>query len=184
MHEEAPSNSRHWAKVRRWLSSWPATLLAMLLLWVAVSVWQARSVPKALPADWQGPALAGPALQQGSLRQWLQATQGQPRLLYFWASWCGICAASQSKTSALLKAYPMQTVAMQSGNIASVRSYLRERQLDWPVWVDEEGALAQTLGVGVVPAYLIIGPDNTVRYTSFGYTPEWGVRWRLWLANW
>ena len=40
------------------------------------------------------------------------------------------------------------------------------------------------LGFGAVPALVVIAPNGQISTTSVGYTTTWGMRARLWWAQW
>lgn len=106
-----------------------------------------------------------------------------PALLYFWAEWCGICRSMQDNVSAVGRDYPHLTVAMRSGEAGQVLDYLHKNQLPWPVVADQDGSLGQRYGVRAVPALFFIDRQGHIVFTSVGYTSEWGLRVRLWLAG-
>jgi thiol-disulfide isomerase/thioredoxin len=108
---------------------------------------------------------------------------GRPAVIYFWASWCGICRAMQDTVSGLAKDVPMMTVALQSGNAAEVRRYLEAQGFSVPVVLDEDGAIGAAYGIRGVPAVFILGPDGNIRSAVVGYSSEIGLRVRLWLAG-
>ncbi len=72
---------------------------------------------------------------------------------------------------------------MQSGDAHEVLSYLDERGVNFPVIVDEYGKIAQRFGVSRVPASFIIDSQGAIAFTEVGYTSNWGLRLRLWLAD-
>ena len=104
----------------------------------------------------------------------------KPTIIYFWGSWCGICATIQSTISGVLKDYSGVTVALRSGNDADVLSYLQNNNLDWQVINDNDGALAQAFGVSAVPAVFIVAQDGKISFVTQGYVTEIGLRLRLW----
>ncbi|MCK5355522.1 MAG: redoxin domain-containing protein [Methyloprofundus sp.] len=104
----------------------------------------------------------------------------KPAIIYFWGSWCGICATIQGTISAILKDYSGVTVALRSGNDADVLGYLQNNKLDWQVINDHDGALAETFGVSAVPAVFIIASDGEISFVTLGYVTEIGLRLRLW----
>lgn len=126
-----------------------------------------------------------PAIAQSTLGG-LQATHivGKgPAIIYFWAEWCGVCAMMQHAMSAVSADYPLLTVALRSGTDSSVGQYLQKKQLAWSVINDQQGSIAQNYGVKAVPALFFINADGDIVFTSVGYTSEWGLRLRLWLAG-
>jgi len=104
----------------------------------------------------------------------------KPAIIYFWGSWCGICSAIQGTISSILTDYSGVTVALRSGNNATVLSYLHSHQLDWQVINDNEGTLAEAFGVNAVPAVFIIASDGEISFVTLGYVTEIGLRLRLW----
>ncbi|HIG64303.1 MAG TPA: protein disulfide oxidoreductase [Methyloprofundus sp.] len=104
----------------------------------------------------------------------------KPAIIYFWASWCGICGSIQGTISEVLQDYSGVTVALRSGSHADIASYLQKNNLDWQVINDNDGALAQAFGINTVPAVFIVGPDGAIGFITLGYVTEVGLRLRLW----
>ena len=107
-------------------------------------------------------------------------SNNKPAIIYFWGSWCGICATIQSTISEVLQDYSGVTVALRSGDNAHILSYLQKNKLDWQVINDNDGALAQAFGVSAVPAVFIVAPDGQIGFVTLGYVTEVGIRLRLW----
>lgn len=106
-----------------------------------------------------------------------------PTILYFWAEWCGVCRGMQSNVAAVSKDMPIVTVAERSGGVQQVSEYLAKNQLNWPVVNDPDGSIGRLYGVQAVPAMFFINSKGQIVFTSVGYTSEWGLRCRLWLAS-
>ena len=79
--------------------------------------------------------------------------------------------------------WPVLTVAMRSGDAARVQRELQQRGLPWLSAVDADGAIAKRYGLVSVPAFVVLDPEGRIRHASVGYTPEWSMRLRLWLAQ-
>ncbi|RLA25711.1 MAG: protein disulfide oxidoreductase [Gammaproteobacteria bacterium] len=107
----------------------------------------------------------------------------KPTIIYFWGSWCGICATIQGTISSVLTDYSGVTVALRSGNNNDVVNYLHKNKLDWPVINDNDGVLAQKFGVNAVPAVFIIAEDGEISFVTLGYVTEIGLRLRLWWSG-
>ncbi len=114
----------------------------------------------------------------------LAALQGRPALIYFWAEWCPLCAASQGAMDGVLADHPGVTVALHSGPAPEVAAYLEEAGLAWPAIADATGVLAGRYGVRGVPAVFVLDGDGDIRFVTRGYTSALGLRLRLWLAAW
>lgn len=113
----------------------------------------------------------------------LSDLQGQPTLLYFWASWCGICDAMDGTIDRLSQDYPLMTVAMQSGDGATLAAFMQGKGLEFPVIADEDGSLSSRYGVKGVPTLFVLDDKGAIQYSSVGFTSSWGIRARLWLAG-
>lgn len=106
-----------------------------------------------------------------------------PGLIYFWAEWCGICRSIQGNVTAVLHDYPSATVAVRSGDDQAVIAYMTAKRLVWPTVNDSDGSIAQRYGVNTVPALLFLNGNGDIVFSSVGYISEWGLRFRLWLAQ-
>ncbi|MBL4607698.1 MAG: protein disulfide oxidoreductase [Pseudomonadales bacterium] len=109
--------------------------------------------------------------------------KGEPAIIYFWASWCGICRTMESSISELSQEKPFISVAMQSGSKQEVLDYLKKKTLKTPVINDPYGQLSASYGIKGVPAVFILDKDGNIRYSTSGYSPSWAIRIRLWLAS-
>lgn len=160
---------------RRWLRQllpWAALLAAYLGLQLFAGYRLASGTP---------PPLAGTSLTGARLD--LAQLHGRPGLIYFWASWCGICGAMQRNISGIARDYPVITVAMQSGGADEVARYQGEQDFHPPTLLDEQGNIAHRYGVRGVPVIFVLDPKGDIRFASTGYQTEWGTRLRLWLAE-
>jgi len=107
----------------------------------------------------------------------------QPKLIYFWASWCRTCEKMQAPISNILIDYQGITIAVTSGDDFSVKNYLAKRQLDWATVNDENGVIAKQYFVKTVPTIFILNPKGEIAFVTLGYISELGLRLRLWLAS-
>lgn len=159
---------------RRWLR-WTGEALLVLAVFAATHWWLTRDM-----AGGRAPPLVG-LLADGSAYQ-LQSGD-RATLVHFWATWCPICRLEHDSIAAIAADRPVVSVAIHSGGIGEVADYLHEQGLTFPVVVDESGDLAALWGVGGVPASFIVDRDGEIRHVTRGYTTEWGLRLRLWLAD-
>ena len=151
-------------------------LVVIAAVYLGVRAWMQRDMPSG-PA----PALSGWTAdgRQVSLHDY----RGEPVLLHFWASWCGICALEQDAIDDIHADWPVLTVAMQSGDAAAVADHLAAEGLDWTALVDADGALARQFGVKAVPTTFVIDGEGRIRFRETGFSTEWGLRARLRLAR-
>ncbi|WP_455222729.1 protein disulfide oxidoreductase [Kaarinaea lacus] len=113
----------------------------------------------------------------------LQNMQGTPVLLYFWGTWCPVCKLQNGSVSSISKDHPVVTVALNSGTDLEIEAFLKEKNLDFLVLGDDSGMIASEFGITGVPTSFIIDPNGNIAFTEVGYTTEWGLRFRLWLAR-
>ncbi len=108
----------------------------------------------------------------------------KPALVYFWGSWCGVCRLMQGTLNSLeASGASVVTVALASGDPRTVTAYQDAHDFRVRAVVDADGRLAQAYGVVGVPALFFIDPEGRVASVSRGYTTEWSIRLRLWLAG-
>lgn len=107
----------------------------------------------------------------------------KPRLIYFWAEWCGICKMTQSSVSSVLKDYSGITIAVKSGDDKFVKNYLAQQHLNWLTINDTQGKIANHYVVQGVPAIFILNHQGEVAFAMSGYCSELGLRLRLWLSG-
>jgi thiol-disulfide isomerase/thioredoxin len=157
------------------MSSWRSTGLALIFAIGLGQWWTGRDLHYSpLPLDRLITLQGQPAPQ---------LLRGRPTLIYIWAEWCGICRAMQNSISAIGQDYPLLTIAEHSGDDARVRAYLTQYGLQWPVVNDDQGVLGGLFGIRGVPVVLIVDAQQQLLLTSTGYSSEWGLRLRLWLAR-
>lgn len=147
-------------------------LLAALLMFVVPFFINSSSIA-GKPPQIQATALSGEKMP----------SLAKPRLIYFWAEWCGICKMMQSPVSAVLADYPAITIAVKSGNDKAVTDYLAQQGLNWLTINDKQGEIASRYAVQGVPAVFILNPDGEIAFATSGYNSELGLRLRLWLAD-
>ena len=110
-------------------------------------------------------------------------TQRQPTVLYVWAEWCVYCRHTSPAIERLHRSgHRVVSLAMQSGSDAQVHATMRTHGLSFPVVNDPDGTISQALGVGVTPTIAIVS-DGRMRLATSGWTSEYGLRLRLWLAR-
>lgn len=175
-----PTNAPPIAPARRSRRRRAARLLVELAIigaiFFGIRAWQTRSAISGPAPELMGQALDGSSLSLADAR-------GEPVLVHFWATWCGVCQLEEGNVQAIARNHRTITVAASSGDAGNVRDYLQRRGLDFPVLVDEEGDLASRWGVRAFPTSFVIDPDGEIRFVEVGYTTRPGLALRLWLAR-
>ena len=113
----------------------------------------------------------------------LAQLEGKPSLIYFWASWCGICRTMESSMVDLSQNTAMVSVAMQSGGSQAMHDYLAEKNITMPVINDPGGNISAQYGIKGVPAIFVLDEQGNVKYATSGYSPSFAIKARLWLAS-
>jgi thiol-disulfide isomerase/thioredoxin len=170
MHS-APQPKRY-----RWFAHLRSFAINLLILLAMIAAFDWYRAP-----DAQAIAVAQLTTTQGESVD--VQTQHQPTLLYVWAEWCGYCRHTSPAIERLHRSgQRVVSVAMQSGTDDEVHAYMRKHGLTFPVINDPDGEISQTLGVGVTPTIAIVS-DGRMRLATSGWTSEYGLRLRLWLAR-
>ncbi len=107
----------------------------------------------------------------------------KPLLLHFWATWCPVCKLEESSIESISKKYAVVTIAMQSGDKDTLKKYMQSEDLSFPVIADDNSTLANRFGVKAVPISFILNTKGKIVFIEAGYTSSWGLRFRLWLAQ-
>ncbi|MCB1773192.1 MAG: protein disulfide oxidoreductase [Gammaproteobacteria bacterium] len=171
---DTPGAEKDNRKPRRWLA-WARDLALLAVAVVAVQWWQARDLAYGAAPPLVGHMLDGKPFQ-------LEPEQG-PYLVHFWAEWCPVCRLEQGSIAAIAADHPVITVATNSGTPTEVAAHLAREGVRFPVLMDETGAIARQWGVSGVPAAFIVGTDGVISHAGVGYSTEYGLRLRLWLAD-
>ena len=176
---------------KRWLRRLLGAGLVIAVI-VGAQFYQTRGLP-----DGMAPPLAGvltdgrlvkvgadeaPAQQGGRAKYALLAAAdgGTATLVTFWATWCPVCKAEEGNIVSVAKDYRVISVAMQSGDAATVTRYLKERTIDLPALVDADGDHATAWRVRGVPTHFVVDAKGEIRFRVVGYATTWGLKARLW----
>jgi len=166
----AQTATRRWGKEALWL------LLMALIVSTVLDLWRSPTLPDG--------AMSVPiTLQDGSSTDLATLSQDKPLLVYYWASWCGVCRLTTPTVEQLWQGGAnVLTVALRSGNGGQLATGMGKKGLTFPTHNDELGALAAQWQVGVTPTFLVIKGGKVVSSTT-GWSSGMGLRARLWWAN-
>ncbi len=108
----------------------------------------------------------------------LQSLRGKVVLLHFWATWCVACRHEMPKVERLWQQYRRQglvvlAVNVDRGGADSVRDYVREYGLSFPVVLDPQGELRNRYAVRALPTTYVIGRKGRILGRIFG-ARDWG----------
>ena len=95
----------------------------------------------------------------------------KPTYIKFWATWCKPCMEQMPHFEALYQAYSDQiNIVAVNININEQRPHIQrvieQYDLTMPVWLDDEGQLAQALGLVGTPYSVLINTAGNIVYTT------------------
>lgn len=106
-----------------------------------------------------------------------------PTLIYFWGTWCHICANTSPLVNRLSNdGYAVVSVAVASGSDDTLNNYLVQKGYQFTVVNDDTGELFHQFQGQVTPSYLIL-KDGKMKQGFTGLTPYWALKGRIWLAS-
>lgn len=147
--------------------------VALLVLWL-VRAYTLRDVVEGPAPRLEGVLLSGEPFHEEML-------SGEPYVLYFWASFCGVCRAMEGTIADLAVDHRVITVASWSGEASRLQANRGDGGP--PTIVDPEGTLAARFGVRSVPTVFIVDRDGFIRFREVGYTTRLGLAARLWFSR-
>ena len=154
------------SKLRRWLRE---GLILLALLAGAMLLMDAWRAPQ-LPASFDSTPLQ---TLDGETVTLAALSKDEPVLLYFWASWCGVCRFTTPEVDRLRsEGENVMTIALRSGNEAEVSRWLLRKG----------GAISRSWAISVTPTLVVMSEGRVVSTTS-GWTSYWGMKLRLWWAK-
>jgi peroxiredoxin len=164
-------NSRWWRRL--------AEVLLFVVIVGGIYAWRTRDL---LPAD---DRVAAPAFELTDLqgRPWsLDALEGKPAVLYFFAPWCGVCAASSPQLRWfdrwMGEEVQIVLVGLDWSSPAELAEYASRHELQLPVLAAGPQTAADYRIRGY-PTYYVLDAEGRVAGRDFGYTTAPG----LWLRT-
>ncbi len=154
---------------------WLENIVLFLVVYFGIHIYQTWSLEKATSPNIAGTLLDGSVFELGDVEY--------PVLVHFWATWCKVCRFEHGSIDAIAEDYTTVTIASQSGDVSTVRTYVQQQDITAPVLVDHTHQWAKQYGIRGYPTSFIIDENKQIRFVVVGYTSELGLRARLWLAK-
>jgi peroxiredoxin len=157
-------------------------VLFLLVFW-AVTTFQSRNM---LASDARAaPVLRGPTLAGETYE--LANAASRPVLVYFFAPWCKICAASADNLVRLRRwndttDLEIVAVALDWSDIDDVRDYAERHELNMPVLLGDAD-IPRRWQVYGFPSYYVLDSEHRVVESDIGYTSQLGLWWRTWIVD-
>jgi thiol-disulfide isomerase/thioredoxin len=149
----------------------------MVVVFLAASAWVSRNM---LPADGQvAPELRGITLAGEPYD--LADANDRPALVYFFAPWCKICAASSGNLTRLRRWRDVDdleivAVALDWGLVREVRDYVDRHELNVTVVLGDVNVSRQWQ-IQAFPSYYVLDDQHRIVRRDIGYSTQFG----LWL---
>jgi thiol-disulfide isomerase/thioredoxin len=162
---------KRWLRVSLQLAGLAAAVLA-------IQAWQARDMLPAGQRSMAPPFLladaTGQALDSGSLA-------GKPVVLYFFAPWCHVCAASAPQLRWFGRWFGRSTrvvlIALDYESPAEVAAWTRAHDIAMPVLLGDP-QVARDYRIRGYPTYYVLDSQGRVAGRDFGLTTFAGLWWR------
>lgn len=154
--------------------------LLIVVVFVAASAFQTRNM---LDTDGQpAPDLRGVTLD-GEVYD-LAAAADRPAMVYFFAPWCRICAASADNLVRLRRwrdedDLEIVAVALDWRTAEEVRDYVERHELNVKV-VLGNADVARGWQIQAFPSYYVLDRGHRIVRHDIGYSTQLGLWWRAW----
>lgn len=157
---------------RRWITL-PNLLTAAVMLWAAPRCWPhveavagVRHRSRERMANFAVTTRAGQQLTAAQLR-------GHVVLINVWATWCAPCRAEMPALRQLAAAYAADSLivvgfSIDRGSPADVDTFLRERNITYPVAIVGDDVIASLGGVHGYPTSFLLDKHGVIRHTVIG----------------
>ena len=164
------------ARLRRWLREG----IILLLIAGAVMLAMDQFRKPALPATFISEQLQ---TIDGKTVDFKALSSDRPLLVYVWATWCAVCRyTSPSVADIAQDGGNVMTVALRSGDDATLQQWLSKKKYAMPVVNDEQGQLSRLWQIQVTPTVVVVYKGE-VKSVTTGFTSGWGMKLRLWWAG-
>lgn len=154
--------------------------ILIVVVFLGISAYQARNL---LKTDRQAaPALIALTLEGEAFS--LSELTRKPALIYFFAPWCHICAASSGNIRRLRRMrdedrLSIIMVGLDWQNVDEIRDYASKHDLNVPVLVGD-AKIATDWRIFGFPTYYVLDDQHRVVSRDFGYSTQLGLWWRSW----
>ncbi len=150
---------------------------------IAINAYQTRNLLAADRAP--APGLKATTLQGAGYD--LAEHVGKPALVYFFAPWCPYCSASADNIVRLRQwraedKLEIVVVALDWETQRAVVEYADKHALNVPVLLGD-ASVAANWNVYGFPTYYVLDSEHRVVRRDFGYSSQFGLWWRSWIAR-
>ena len=152
-------------------------------VFLAVTAYQSRNMLDTggeVAPGLRGSTLAGEPYDLGN-------AGGRPALVYFFAPWCKVCAASAGNLERLRRwrdqsELEMVAVALSWNSVEEVRDYVERHELELPVVLGDAN-VARNWQIYAFPSYYVLDSRHRITRRDVGYSSQLGLLWRAWRVD-
>lgn len=163
-------------KWRKWVRE-----LAIFVVVLAAFSWGMDQWRKPTPPEIMH--LPDVTLISGQTVSLAELSADKPLLIYFWATWCGVCKLTSPMVEGLHSdGMNVLSVAIRSGDNERLMRGMAAKGITFPVVNDELGRLSAEWNISATPTFVILEQGKMVSSTS-GWSSAWGVKFRMWWAD-
>jgi peroxiredoxin len=100
--------------------------------------------------------------------------EGQPVLVFFWASWCSVCKRTMPGLQSVYDDYRTRGFEILAVNTTyqdsyiSAFNYFTEQNYSFPFLIDDDGSTSRAYKTHALPTSVLVGPDGTVLEVIIG----------------
>ncbi|USD66082.1 protein disulfide oxidoreductase [Vibrio sp. SCSIO 43136] len=163
-------------------STWAKDIALWLLMVTLVSAgldwWRKQSMP-----EHNLPSLMQLADEQ-KVVDILAISQERPVVVYFWATWCGVCNFVSPSIDWLSEQSDFEVVgvSLSSGSAQRVSHYMQTKGYEFNNINDPAGEISSQWGISATPTIAVIRSGEITSVTT-GITTPIGLFARAWLAK-
>lgn len=110
--------------------------------------------------------------------------RGAPLILNFWASWCTPCRLELPLLAGAFEGLRRDGKQLLGINFRepweTIEGFRRKVEIPFPVYRDD-GALADALGIGIIPALVVIDGEGRVQAITYGFRPWVQLYLKWWI---
>jgi thiol-disulfide isomerase/thioredoxin len=125
-----------------------------------------------------------PVLKVDLFRGAERVVAGQPKLLFFWATWCVPCKYALPEVLAFAQARGIEVIAVTDEDPEVLNKFFAGRHDPFPevVAIDPLRITFQSYGVSGTPTFVLVDDHDVVKYYQTGYNADHGLTIDGW--NW
>jgi len=169
--------SKPWLKS---VFSWAFQIALFVILYYLVTLWQERGL---LPSNGSTKAPDFSLVSTEGVRYSLNDLNAKNSVVYFFATWCGVCRLSMGNLQNLYEETDHQklsvvAIALDWESVEIVKKYKTTHDLTFPVLLGGPN-VSQAYLIKGFPTYYILDQQHKIAHVSMGYSSQLGMKLKL-----